>query len=71
MFKILKIVLIVFVLGGGAYYFLDFDTENNDNNSFIESGKDFGEDLIDVSKDAIQGAKEKLDSNENFQELIK
>ena len=71
MFKILKIVLIVFVLGGGAYYFLNYDKENKANNSILDSTAEFGKDVIDGSKDVIQGAKEKLDSSENFQELIK
>ena len=57
MFKILKIVLIVLILGGGAYYFLNYDKENKENNSFVDSTKEFGQDVVDGTKDVLKGAK--------------
>ena len=64
MFKILKILVVVLILGGGAYYFLNYDKENKENNSIIKSAKEF-------SKDLKKGAQKKLDSSKNFQKLIK
>lgn len=60
LFKIAKILIIVALIGGGAYYLIDFNKESENN--YLESTKEF-------SRDAIDKVKEVIDSSETIQDF--
>ena len=62
LFNVIKILLVVGIIGGGIYFIMDYNEK--DENSFLESTKEFSEDLIDKTKDI-------LDSTETIQDWRK
>ena len=68
MLKLLKWVIIIILIGGAIYYLMDYNSENPEDNDFIESSKEFSKDVINKAKkestEIIEGAKEIVDSSE-------
>ena len=68
MLKLLKWVIIIILIGGAIYYLMDYNSENPEDNDFIESSKEFSKDVINKAKkestEIIESAKEIVDSSE-------
>ena len=68
MLKLLKWVIIIILIGGAIYYLMDYNSENPEDNDFIESSKEFSKDVINKAKkestQVIENAKEIVDSSE-------
>jgi|TARA_B110000967_G_C18777400_1_gene506320 hypothetical protein len=68
MLKLLKWLIIIILIGGGLYYLMDYNSENPEENNFIESSKQFSKDVINKAKKESNGlvndAKEFVDSTE-------
>ena len=71
MLKLLKWVIIIILIGGAIYYLMDYNSENPEENDFIESAKEFSKDVVNKTKkegaEIIEGAKEVVDSSEILQ----
>ena len=62
LFNIVKILLVIIALGGAIYFIMDYNEK--DENSFLESTKEFSEDVINRAKNV-------LDSTETIQDFRK
>lgn len=71
MLKLLKWIIIIILIGGGIYYLMDYNSENPEENDFIESSKEFSKDVINKAKkessQVIETAKEIVDSSETLE----
>ena len=71
MWKLLKWIIIIILIGGGLYYIMDYNSEKPEENDFIGSSKEFSKDLINKAKKEgnkiIEGTKEAVDSSEILQ----
>ena len=48
--KLIIFLLIVVAVGGGIYYIMDYDKDETDKNDFIESTKEFTDDVFNKTK---------------------
>jgi len=66
MWKLIKLVIVVLILGGIIYYIMDYNKK--DENSIINSTKEFGKDAINKvqkkSEDFLEEAQKLTDSTE-------
>ena len=66
MWKLIKLVIVVLILGGIIYYIMDYNKK--DENSIINSTKEFGNDAINKvqkkSEDFLEEAQKIADSTE-------
>lgn len=66
MWKLIKFVIVVLILGGIIYYIMDYNKK--DENSIINSTKEFGNDAINKvqkkSEDFLEEAQKLTDSTE-------
>ena len=66
MWKLIKLVIVVLILGGIIYYIMDYNKK--DENSIINSTKEFGKDAINKvqkkSEDFLEEAQKIADSTE-------
>lgn len=66
MWKLIKLVIVVLILGGIIYYIMDYNKK--DENSIINSTKEFGTDAINKvqkkSEDFLEEAQKLTDSTE-------
>ena len=66
--KLFKLAVIIILIGGTAYYLMDYNSQNPEDSNFIESSKEFSKDVINKAKkegvEIIEGAKELVDSSE-------
>lgn len=66
MWKLIKLVIVVLILGGIIYYITDYNKK--DENSIINSTKEFGNDAINKvqkkSEDFLEEAQKLTDSTE-------
>lgn len=71
MWKVLKWIVIIILIGGGLYYIMDYNSENPEENNFIESTKEFSKDVFNKTKKEgakiIEGTKAAVDSSEILQ----
>lgn len=71
MLKLLKWVIIIILIGGAIYYLMDYNSEDPEDNDFIESSKEFSKDVINKAKKestkVIENAKEIIDSSETLE----
>lgn len=71
MWKVLKWIIIIILIGGGLYYIMDYNSEKPEENNFIESTKEFSKDVFTKTKKEgakiIEGTKEAVDSSEMLQ----
>lgn len=53
MWKLIKLIIIVLLLGGGIYFIMDYNKK--DENSMMNSTKEFGEDVINKVQKKSEG----------------
>tara|TARA_B110000285_G_C14690196_1_gene408717 strand:- start:179 stop:418 length:240 start_codon:yes stop_codon:yes gene_type:complete len=71
MWKLLKWIIIIILIGGGLYYIMDYNSEKSEDNDFIKSTKEFSKDAAGKVKTTatkfLEGTKEAVDSSEILQ----
>jgi uncharacterized protein (UPF0333 family) len=53
MWKLIKLIILVLILGGGIYFIMDYNKK--DENSIINSTKEFSEDVINKVQKKSEG----------------
>ena len=75
MFKLIKIIISIAIIGGAIYYIMDYNKDEPNENDFIESTKEFSKDVInktkEESKELLDKAKDKADSSKTLQDSRK
>jgi hypothetical protein len=64
-FKLILVIAILFGVGGGIYYIMDLDENNKSDNTFIDSTKDFANDVVKKTKSALDSSEIINDFKEN------
>ena len=68
MWTLIKIVVVVAILGGVTYYFMDYN--DKEESSIIESTKEFSKDVVNKTiketKELKENVNEAADSSENI-----
>jgi flagellar basal body-associated protein FliL len=71
MWTLIKIVVVVAILGGVTYYFMDYN--DKEESSIIESTKEFSKDVvnktINETKELKENVAEAADSSETLQNM--
>lgn len=63
MWKLIKWVVAILILGGIVYYILGYDDKNPEKSDLKESIKDFGNDAAGVIKEGVETIKDKSEED--------
>ena len=70
MWKLLKWIVIILLIGGVIYYLMDYNAEDPSENDIIESTKEFSKDVLNKTKkegsELIEKASKAIDSSKQL-----
>lgn len=61
MWKLIRLILAVVVLGGITYYIIDYNKEQPEDSSIVESTKEFTGDAVEKIQEGVEKGKEMIE----------